>query len=79
LLSLKMLGKLAKMVRKGGHEEMPEEVRQQVKKELGDVLWDLSALSHECGFRLSEIAHDNLEKLAGRQERGTVVGEGDER
>jgi NTP pyrophosphatase (non-canonical NTP hydrolase) len=74
-----VLGKLAKMVRKDGHEQMPEEVRQQVKKELGDVLWDLSALAHECGFRLSEIAHDNLEKLAGRQERGTVVGEGDNR
>lgn len=74
-----VLGKLAKMVRKNGHEVMPEEVRQQVKKELGDVLWDLSALAHELGFPLSEIAHFNLEKLAGRQERGTVVGEGDER
>jgi NTP pyrophosphatase (non-canonical NTP hydrolase) len=70
-------GKLAKMVRK--NSGLTEEVRQGLKKELGDVLWNLAALSHELGFRLSEVAHCNLEKLAGRNERGTVVGEGDER
>ncbi len=50
-----------------------------IKKELGDVLWYLSQLSAELGFDLNSVACDNLLKLSGRAQRGTIKGSGDER
>jgi NTP pyrophosphatase (non-canonical NTP hydrolase) len=48
-------------------------------KEMGDVLWYLSALSRDVGTTLGEVANRNLLKLADRQRRGTLSGEGDDR
>ena len=56
-----------------------EEFRAGVKKELGDVLWYLSTLSHTLGFTLEEVAALNLEKLASRKARGVLQGSGDHR
>lgn len=53
--------------------------RAKVIKEAGDVLWYLAALADELGMSLSEIALGNLENLAGRTERGTLQGDGDDR
>lgn len=50
-----------------------------IKHELGDVLWMLAACANECGFTLEQIAKANIEKLTGRQERGTLKGSGDNR
>lgn len=50
-----------------------------MKKELGDNLWYLSELADKLGLSLEEIAQENLDKLASRQERGVLRGEGDER
>ncbi|MEZ4102976.1 MAG: MazG nucleotide pyrophosphohydrolase domain-containing protein [Candidatus Paceibacterota bacterium] len=58
---------------------MEEEKLQDLKKEIGDVLWYLSALSNDLGFTLEEVAEKNLEKLKSRQERGVVHGNGDNR
>lgn len=48
-------------------------------KEVGDVLWYLSAACNELGITLSEAAVANLEKLADRSERGKLQGSGDNR
>lgn len=48
-------------------------------KELGDVLWYVSFLAGFFGMDLSAVARTNLAKLAGRVERGTLHGDGDER
>lgn len=48
-------------------------------KEVGDVLWYLSAICNELGISLQEAAVMNLEKLASRQARDTQRGEGDDR
>lgn len=48
-------------------------------KELGDILWYVSAAAAELGQDLSEIAAGNLRKLASRAERGTLQGSGDDR
>lgn len=48
-------------------------------KELGDVLWYVANIACDLGLDLAEIAHQNLEKLAGRKERGTLQGSGDNR
>ena len=56
-----------------------EERVQEIKKELGDVLWYLSQLATEFGLSLEEIAQSNLEKLLSRLERGVLNGNGDNR
>ena len=52
---------------------------EKLEKELGDVLWMVSAVADDHGLDLSDIAQMNLDKLAGRKERGTLQGSGDER
>ena len=59
--------------------ESEKELKQNLKKELGDVLWQLQACCDELGFSLEEVAKENLNKLSGRNDRGTIIGEGDER
>jgi NTP pyrophosphatase (non-canonical NTP hydrolase) len=53
--------------------------RAAIKKEMGGVLWYLAALAHGMGESLGQIALDNLVELAGRQDRGTLHGDGDDR
>ena len=50
-----------------------------VNKELGDVLWNLSALCTELGLSLAQVAQGNLDKLADRANRGVIGGSGDNR
>jgi NTP pyrophosphatase (non-canonical NTP hydrolase) len=56
-----------------------DEFRAQVKKELGDILWNLSELCGRYKTTLDEVAIANLEKLESRKERGVLKGEGDNR
>lgn len=60
-------------------EPVTEERREQIKKEMGGVLWYLAALAQELDLSLSEIALANLEELCSRGERGTLQGSGDDR
>ena len=48
-------------------------------KELGDVLWYLTASAREMGYSLADVAEVNIVKLMDRQERGQLQGSGDER
>lgn len=50
-----------------------------IAKELGDVLWYIASCAWECGITLEFVAEQNLLKLHGRTERGTLSGEGDNR
>lgn len=50
-----------------------------LKGELGDVLWQLSGLCEVLGFTLQEVAEYNIHKLASRQQRGVIDGNGDDR
>ena len=51
----------------------------EIKLELGDVLWYLSQLSSELGLNLDDVASSNLEKLSNRSKRNKLMGSGDER
>lgn len=53
--------------------------KQEIKKELGDVLWYLSQIATELDLSLGDIANSNIEKLNSRQERNKLSGEGDNR
>ena len=44
--------------------------RNEVVKELGDVLWYLSAIANEVGLTLEEVAITNVAKLKKRYPNG---------
>lgn len=56
-----------------------QELREQVGKELGDVLWQWAVLSDALGFKAFDVAALNLMKLQDRQARDVLNGEGDNR
>lgn len=52
------------------HFHAHEPDRKANAKELGDVLWYLAIAAHANGFRLSEVAKMNIEKLRARYPAG---------
>lgn len=54
-----------------------EEMDEELKKEAGDILWQLSGLCSVMGWSLEEVAQMNLDKLAARKAVGTIDGNGD--
>ncbi|MEJ0072894.1 MAG: nucleoside triphosphate pyrophosphohydrolase family protein [Candidatus Saccharibacteria bacterium] len=50
-----------------------------LKKELGDVLWYVAVLADHFDIPLAEVAELNIAKLASRQSRGVIKGSGDNR
>lgn len=59
--------------------ELNSEDRTMLIKELGDVLWYVSAIADELDAFLGDIALVNIEKLRSRQERNKISGSGDSR
>jgi NTP pyrophosphatase (non-canonical NTP hydrolase) len=53
--------------------------KADLKKELGDVLWYLTALADRHHMSLQEILDANVEKLEARRSAGTLKGTGDAR
>ena len=51
----------------------------EFQKEAGDILWQLSGLCTVMGWNLEDIAQQNLDKLASRQQRNVIDGSGDNR
>ena len=85
--------KVAKEIRKGnlviGATAMPNKIMpylnedewwakdEELMKEAGDILWQLSGLCSVMGWSLEEVAQMNLDKLAARKVAGTIDGNGD--
>ena len=67
-------GKVAKYYRKDGVYP-----RAEVLDELGDVLWFVIEVARVHNTTLQVLAEKNLSKLADRQERGVLKGNGDNR
>jgi|TARA_R110001606_G_scaffold376942_1_gene535819 NTP pyrophosphatase (non-canonical NTP hydrolase) len=71
-------GKVKKVFRDNGGVFGLRE-RESIKKELGDVLWYMSALCNDLSINMSDVAESNLAKLNSRLSRGVIGGSGDER
>ena len=81
--------KIAKAVRRGeisiNNDEIiikrgsGEELTQNIAHELGDVLWFVTMLTQRIGYSLEDVMKLNLDKLADRQSRGVIIGDGDKR
>ena len=69
--------KVKKLIRDG--YENNKDYREALSKEIGDCLWYISILADDIGFKLSDIANDNLNKLLDRANRGKLSGSGDNR
>ena len=71
-------GKIKKVLRdKGGI--VSEEIKHDISKELGDVLWYVAQIATELGLSLDDVAKENIEKLYSRLDRGKLGGSGDDR
>lgn len=68
-----------KKVLRDNNSVFTDEKKEEIAKEIGDVLWYVAALSHDIGYSLDDIARMNLSKLRSRQQRGKLHGSGDER
>lgn len=60
-----------------GDNKLTAEEWNELKKEAGDILWQLSGLCTVMGWNLEDVAKENLAKLAERKKNGTIVGNGD--
>src|SRR5579884_3363447 len=57
--------KIKKIIRDKNSQISPAD-KQELAKELGDVLWYLAVFAHDLGFSFDDIAASNLKKLQSR-------------
>lgn len=53
--------------------------KDEIAKELGDVLWYIQALCNDLGINMQDVAEKNVEKLLSRKDRRVIHGDGDNR
>ena len=73
-------GEICGKIKRYYRDNLPlEEVKKYIKKEGGDLLWELCGILTEFELTLEEVAEANLEKLRDRAARGVISGSGDNR
>lgn len=60
-------------------DELTDQQRDSLVKELGDVLWYVANMAADLGVSLEHVGTVNIDKLASRQARGKLGGSGDDR
>lgn len=70
--------KLKKIIR-DKDSQISDADRQELAKEVGDVLWYLAVFAHHLGLEFDDVAQANLDKLQSRKQRGVIKGSGDNR
>lgn len=71
-------GEIQEKMKKAIRED-DETYIEDMRSEVGDVLWYLSQVCEEFDWEMEDIAEENIEKLQDRRERGQLTGEGDNR
>lgn len=75
-------GEVAEKVKKvlrDNNGEFTLKKKEELAKELGDVLWYIANLANDLKYDLETIAEMNINKLKSRQERNKLKGSGDNR
>jgi NTP pyrophosphatase (non-canonical NTP hydrolase) len=75
-------GEIAEKVKKIIRDKdgkVSEKDKEEMAKEVGDVLWYLAVFAHHLDVSFDDIGQANLKKLADRQKRGRLQGSGDNR
>ncbi len=75
-------GEIAEAIKKTYRDDggqLTIERRVDLIKELGDVLWYLSAMCDALAVSLDYVAQANIVKLQDRERRGVLHGDGDNR
>lgn len=75
-------GELIEKVKKhfrDDYGQMTEKKIDEIKKEMGDVLWYHARLADVLDIDFSEVAEENIRKLLDRKARNKIHGEGDDR
>lgn len=68
-----------KRVYRGDEDAQKFEYRDEIIKELGDVLWNVANIADVLGVSLGLVARRSLEKMESRKNRGKLKGSGDNR
>lgn len=84
-----LFGKISKAIRKNWivinnnniefSENTPADFMELVTKEMGDVEWMITGLASQFKKSKEEICQQNIDKLADRQKRNVIDGQGDKR
>lgn len=75
-------GEVAEKIKKVLRDDngiVSKEKKEEIEKELGDVMWYVAQLASELNLSLENIAKKNLTKLMSRKKRGKITGSGDNR
>lgn len=77
-------GEVANKVKKIYRGDLPPgvsggKIRDDIVKELGDVLWYVAEMASVLGVSLEDVAKINVTKLQARQSLGSIKGSGDDR
>lgn len=59
--------------------EITQERKDELAKELADVVWYVAVMAHSLGLSFDDIMQRNVEKLKSRKARGVITGRGDNR
>lgn len=52
---------------------------EELKKEIGDVVWYIAVFANSLGLSFEEVMKLNVDKLASRKKRNVIMGRGDNR
>lgn len=76
-----VLGNVKKAIRDDGFPTMPmsKERRTKIITEIGDVIFYMMILLNDLDATVEDAVNTYRVKRAGREERGTLNGEGDDR
>jgi len=69
----------AKKVIRDRNSDFSDFDTDDLKKELGDVLWHIAVLADYFAIELEDVGQTNIKKLADRMKRGVISGSGDNR
>lgn len=72
-------GEMANYIKKLYRDGDNAEKREEIKLELGDVMWYAARLAETLGVNLSDLMDANQKKIQSRQQRGVLGGSGDHR